>query len=318
MTTFRIIVSVLILIFIALPVNCLRLVSNSSDEISLETQDGPNLVSFNFTLQSGTLLAKLNASNADGSIDASFFGVLPYMILEHNSTGGPVLSNAIHHSFLDFSLSSENWGEGLKLVVYDNDVYVIEGLWVPKDESRLRFQARMLVAAQPTSFEGRSISPNEIVMIFTIITSVPFRLKDSILAFDQVLLTGAEELSNSTTPDLFIFNSGNQTFLYINRTAYVDGREEPINDESITADRSLSEPAPPNATTLNLLGLRAQDVLLNFLNSGGSQNITFEQRLVFGTASKAQEGSAAHSHHGSLSFSLPVILFVTFIAMYIV
>lgn len=318
MTPLKVILTALITIFTVVSVNSLRVVLNSSNEIALENQDGPNLVSFNFSLQAGTLLTKLNASNANGPIDASFLGVLPYMILEHNSTGGPVLSNAIYHSFLDFSLASDTWGGGLQLVAHDNDVYVIEGSWVPKDETRLRFQARMLVAARPTYFEGRTINPNQIVMIFTIITSVPFQLRNSILAFDQVLLAGTDELTNSTTPELFVFNSGNQTFLYINRTAYVDGREEPINDESIKAERSLSEPPPPDATSLNLLGLKVQDVLLNFPNSRGSQNITFEQRLAFGTASRAQNGSSSHIHHDSLSFSLLGVFFMTLIVMYII
>lgn len=314
MMAFGIVALALALASLFLSATGLKLVHNTSDEISLENQDGPNLVSFNISLQSGTLLTKLNASNASGTIDASVFGVLPYLILEHNATDGPVLLNAIEHTFLDFSLTNSAWGKGLDLFVHNDSVYVVEGLWVPDDEPRLRFQATMIVAAESTVFEGRSIEPNEIVMIFTILTNVPFRLNNSIIAFDQVLLTGTDQVTNSTTSDSFVFNSGNQTYLYINRTAYVDGKSEPINDDSLKVDKSIAGPAPPNATSLNLLGLTAQDVLLNFLNSGNSNNITFEQRLSFGPKSQAQQGAASRSSRPSLLSLFGALLLVLAVA----
>lgn len=247
---------------------------NSSD-IYVESSQTNSTVGYRFLLYHNVLSVVVNASNSRGTVSPATYMVLPSAMLEYNSTIKPSDTKSIY-GFLNKANNNSNWGEGLRLARRNRDVFEITGNWTSPGNGNPKFHARMFVAARNTTYAGLNLTPDEIAMFFSIL-DYPHELRNSTLAFDQLLVSGAK-LRNLTLSNAIELSSENAASLFINNTALVDGRVEPLSGGVIANGEDFGITLG-NSTSLNVTGLSVQDILLKFGNSSRAKNVTFQQRL---------------------------------------
>lgn len=273
----------------------LQVVLNQSWSVVLHHQEGNTTTVYGASLQQNTLLTGMNFTLNGEFFEPPSFGIIPNVLIEINNTI-PLLNSTSVRGFLDFTSWSGDWGEGLVLKQATPSVYKISGSWYSRTATHLNFRVTMLIASKPTVYEGFSLQPQQLFMIYTIV-NFPFRLLNSRLSLDQIILTG-EKATNYTLPNYFVFTSNKLTSLYVNKTAIVDGIRRTVSLSKIRISSLWSKLRYSSTTrTRNLSGRNVDDFVLIFDHSNNAKNITIQQVLKSNIAMFAKQSVHEPSSH---------------------
>lgn len=284
----------LLLTSLVVDAGSINTVNNNATDIYLESKNQGTTVGYRFSLSSNILSVTMNASNSNSSGELVRYAILPSLMFE--SASAPFFNTTVNYTntvnMMDKSSQYKNWGNGLK-VNKSGSVYEISGTWTnPGNNHKPQFGAKMYIAENGTTYNGMKLDPNEIAMEFSIL-NYTYELSNTSLSYSQFVFSkqGFNPTSNSSQ-----YSDGMATILYVNNTALVDGRSQPVN---VTGGQDALDTNPRNYSTIfNLTGQVGQEMRFYFSNSNGAKNVTFGERLqlnvsALNSISKMEENAAS-------------------------
>lgn len=269
----------------------LTVVTNATDELYITTPVNGTTLGYTFLLEQNVLTVRINATEGSTRLPDATFAILPNYFLEYNKTYSIYKTNSVR-SFLDFKSTSTDWGAGLRLSKRTEHVYQIQGLWTDPARKPLKFAINCYISDAVTQYQGIDLKPHEITM-FSSILDFPFLLEQSELGINQLLLSG-QSLKNSTKGSSILLTSDDASFLLLDTTAIVDGRNEQMSQTAI--ENATSSQILTSATKASdVLELKVAEIVLTFAKSHKAKNITFQQRLGYNTSSAARLSTSSQN-----------------------